>query len=152
MEETSRRRGAFKGKLAKWFFQEFLFKANRKPQFTYSVLRLLLPSLDKERSTYGMKEKVLADIVSDALSLPSELKERMRNFRNPTFHPYGVPSGEFSEVLFSILKEGFCSSTNVVTVLQVNASLDSLSKTDSRQEQAKTLRELIRLSTPDEMK
>lgn len=36
-------------------FLKVVFKANRKPDFTYSVLRLLLPAEDRERGNYGVK-------------------------------------------------------------------------------------------------
>jgi hypothetical protein len=40
-----------------------IFKNNRKPEFTYSVLRLILPAEDRERGNYGVKERNLAVIV-----------------------------------------------------------------------------------------
>lgn len=36
-------------------FVKILFKNNRRPDFTYSVLRLILPAEDRERGNYGVK-------------------------------------------------------------------------------------------------
>lgn len=63
-----------------------LIKDNRKPAFTYNILRLLLPSEDRDRGNYGIKEKTLATIIKEALGLSKEDFEKMRHYRNPSFH------------------------------------------------------------------
>lgn len=47
-------RGVKKSLYAKEFIK-LLFKSNRSPSFTYSVIRLLLPADDKQRGNYGLK-------------------------------------------------------------------------------------------------
>ncbi|KAI5084300.1 hypothetical protein GOP47_0001175 [Adiantum capillus-veneris] len=44
----------------------------------YSILRLLLPNLDKERPAYGFKESVLAKCISDALGLAKDSPDARR--------------------------------------------------------------------------
>jgi hypothetical protein len=36
-------------------FIKLLFKTNRTPDFTYPVIRLILPADDRERGNYGLK-------------------------------------------------------------------------------------------------
>jgi hypothetical protein len=47
-------RGAKKTNYVKDFLK-LLFKNNRSPDFTYSIIRLILPADDRERGSYGLK-------------------------------------------------------------------------------------------------
>ncbi len=47
-------RGVKKSNYVKEFIK-IIFKSNRKPEFTYSIIRLILPSDDRERGNYGLK-------------------------------------------------------------------------------------------------
>ena len=64
----SEARGGLKSRLTKKFIT-LLFKKNRRYQFTYSILRLILPSEDKDRGNYGLKEKALAKLITACLKL-----------------------------------------------------------------------------------
>jgi len=50
----SEARGGSKGRLIKKFITT-LFKKNRKYQYTFSILRLIIPGEDKVRGNYGLK-------------------------------------------------------------------------------------------------
>jgi DNA ligase-4 len=70
-QKMSQLRGVKKGK----FLREFLktiFQASRQPAFVYSIIRLLLPSEDRDRGNYGLKEKGIAKVISDCLGLIKE--------------------------------------------------------------------------------
>lgn len=47
-------RGVKKSNYVKEFLK-ILFKADRNPAFVYPIIRLLLPSDDKDRGNYGLK-------------------------------------------------------------------------------------------------
>lgn len=64
----SEARGGKKSKMIKGFLT-LLFKKNRKPQFTHSILRLIIPEDDKARGNYGLKEKALAKLITQSLKL-----------------------------------------------------------------------------------
>ncbi len=57
----------------------------------FPVLRLILPNQDKLRQIYGLKEKNLAKLYSDILSLPKVEKDMLKNWKNPNSQPSGVP-------------------------------------------------------------
>lgn len=44
----------------------------------FSAIRLILPSLDRERGTYGLKESVLATCLIDALGMSRESDDALR--------------------------------------------------------------------------
>ncbi len=50
----SNMRGIKKSNYAKEFLK-IIFKSDRSPSFIYPILRLLLPSDDKDRGNYGLK-------------------------------------------------------------------------------------------------
>lgn len=47
-----------------------------------------MPNIDRERGNYNIKEKVLGDIIADALTLGDEIKNRFRHFKNTSYHPH----------------------------------------------------------------
>lgn len=50
----SEARGGLKSRLIKKFLTT-LFKMNRKWNFTFSIMRLIVPNDDKDRGNYGLK-------------------------------------------------------------------------------------------------
>ena len=48
------------------------------PADYFSAIRLILPSLDRERGTYGLKESVLATCLIDALGMSRESEDALR--------------------------------------------------------------------------
>lgn len=44
----------------------------------FSAVRLVLPSLDRERGTYGLKESVLAGCLVDALGIAKDSEDALR--------------------------------------------------------------------------
>jgi len=63
------------------FIAKFLKGATH--QDMYEFFRFLLPHLDRERSHYGLKEKNLAKLFSDAFMLPPKESDRLKNYKNP---------------------------------------------------------------------
>ena len=94
-----------------------------------------MPSQDRERM-YGMKEKNIAKLITLCLGkiqisqikgLQSSESERLKNFKNPNFQPYGAPVGDFPQVLHSVI-QGFQRKDTVITVGELNYLLDELAK------------------------
>ncbi|PHU08779.1 hypothetical protein BC332_20639 [Capsicum chinense] len=64
-------------------FRKFLDAFCRKPQDNFAAMRLILPVLDRERGSYGLKEHVLATCLIDALAMSrdSDDARRLLNWR-----------------------------------------------------------------------
>ena len=99
----SEARGGIKSKLIKKFIT-ILFKRNRKWQFTYSIMRLILPEDDKDRGNYGLKEKALAKLITQCLNLNKAEYERLYHYKNPNYHKEGMGIGDFSICMFDVVK------------------------------------------------
>jgi DNA ligase-4 len=61
-------RGIKKTNYAKQFVS-LVFKSNRKVDFTYPILRLLMPNDDRDRGNYGLKEKNMSKVIADSLNI-----------------------------------------------------------------------------------
>lgn len=79
-------------------FRKFL-DAFCKPSDYFSAIRLILPSLDRERGSYGLKESVLATCLIDALGISRESQDALRliNWRKGGAKT-GANAGNFSLV------------------------------------------------------
>ena len=132
-------------------FLKMLFKHNRKPEFTYSILRLILPADDRERGNYGVKEKNLAIIVRDCWHLSKDQYDRLKHYKNPNYHQSGVGIGDFAICLFDVIK-GLCNKSSTLTVKKLNEILDELVMNDRTEDQVKTFRRFSELADSDEIK
>lgn len=70
-----------------------------KPADYFSSIRLILPSLDRERGSYGLKESVLATCLIDALGIARDSEDALRliNWRKGGAKT-GANAGNFSLV------------------------------------------------------
>eukprot|EP00871_Galdieria_phlegrea_P001153 jgi/Galph1/2038/GphlegSOOS_G719.1 len=95
------------------------------------VLRLLLPELDRERRSYGLKEKGLAELYIDVLELSNASfdAQRLRNWQDPVVQqtPGFLPAtaGDFPSVLESVLRYR-CPRTGSYNVGEVDHLLNDL--------------------------
>lgn len=89
-------------------FRKFLDAFCRKPGDYFSAIRLILPSLDRERGSYGLKEHVLATCLIDALGMSRDSPDaqRLLNWRKGG-PKTGSSAGNFSLVAFEVLSN-FC--------------------------------------------
>jgi DNA ligase 4 len=126
----SEARGGLKSKLLKKFIT-MTFKNNRNPDFTFSILRLILPNSDKERSNYGLKEKALAKLISSCLQLNKNEYERLYHYKNPNYHQPGQGIGDFSICAYDVVK-GYMKPTSTLTVKALNEFLDDLASTQNQ--------------------
>lgn len=89
-----------------------------KPGDYFSAIRLILPLLDRERGSYGLKESVLATCLVDALGMARDSEDALRLFNWRRGGPkIGANAGSFALVAtevtsFSVSGENwllFCS-------------------------------------------
>jgi DNA ligase 4 len=67
---VSSARGKKKTEVTQLFFDNYAFKEDRSSQYTYTLLRLILPFYDRERGVYKLQEKAIARLFHNALGLP----------------------------------------------------------------------------------
>ena len=124
----------------------------------FPLLRLLLPQLDTDRSTYGLREISLADVYISALSLDrlSPVGQRLKNFKQPQPQQHtatvaagssgrggrghgaggggtGV-AGDFASVLLDVLRprERVHEGSSQLTLADVNQQLDEIASAPDR--------------------
>lgn len=80
-------------------FRKFLDTFCRKPHDYFAAMRLILPGLDRDRGSYGLKEHVLATCIIDALGISrdSDDAHRLLNWRKAGPRA-GLNAGNFSLV------------------------------------------------------
>lgn len=113
----------------------------------FPLMRLLLPQLDSDRPTYGLRESSLADAYIHALGLNKTLDQAMRlkNYKTP-FRAGGGPhhvggdgggggvSGDFALVLADVLRRYVSVPEGVskLTIADINTLLDQLASDKDR--------------------
>ncbi|XP_061641714.1 DNA ligase 4 [Phyllopteryx taeniolatus] len=91
----------------------------------YPAMRLIVPSFERERLAYGIKESMLAKLYIDVLCLPKKGPEanKLLNYRTPTTSP--GESGDFAGMAYFVLKKR-CTSQGKLSIKEVNDFLDSV--------------------------
>ncbi|MCO5581115.1 hypothetical protein L7F22_034991 [Adiantum nelumboides] len=114
----------------------------------FSALRLILPGLDKERGTYGLKEAVLGKCIADALGLAKESEDakKLLNWRK------GSNAGNFPLVSAEVLYRRQSSLSGNLTIKDVNDYLDKLAAADNRDAKTTIFAELINKTNAHEMR
>ncbi|WCJ42294.1 DNA ligase 4 [Euphorbia peplus] len=124
-----------------------------KPDELFTSIRLILPSLDRERGSYGLKESVLATCLVDALGMSRESPDALRLFNwRKGGAKSGVNAGNFPLVAFEVLHRRQGMSSGGLTIKELNDFLDSLASGESRAEKTSILSTLINKTNAQEMK
>jgi len=139
-------KGKKKSEFVEKFFKEYLFPKDRKHAFAY--LRLILPHLDRERGSYGLKEISLGRVIAESFGLPQNEAQRLKHYKNPSYHPQGVPVGDFVGVMHSVVKD-LCKIKSDLTVEEVNHFLDELAEAEGKKEIEVMTRLMQRCSADD---
>ena len=93
----------------------------------FPILRLMLPQLDRERSSYGIKETLLAKLFIGLLQLGpnSEDAVRLKNYKAPKSSNGGP--GDFASVLYSVIKDReYGRKEACPNVADINLRLDEI--------------------------
>lgn len=121
----------------------------------FSAMRLILPNLDRERGSYGLKESVLANCLIDALGMSKDSEDALRliNWRKGGAK-IGASAGNFSLVAAEVLQRRQGMASGGLTIKELNDLLDRLasSENSSRVEKASVLSTLINKTNAQEMK
>lgn len=130
----------------------------------WPLMRLLLPQLDSDRSTYGLRESSIADmyIKSMGIAPTSEAAERLKNYRNPNSGKPGyqgrgkksdaVAAGDFTTILYDVLKTraGVQTGHGTATIESVNNLLDTLHSTSDKDAKKKICLKILKDHTARE--
>ena len=129
-----------------------IFFEHYKENDYFSVMRLLLPQLDKERQTYGMKETNLGKYLVEILGISSTSEDaiRMVHWKKPTLQ-VEVAVGDFSTCVYMSLKNR-CLSQSQLTINELNELLDELNAASDRKDKLLILKKIVRRSTAFDMK
>ncbi|KAL8152343.1 hypothetical protein V2J09_010103 [Rumex salicifolius] len=124
-----------------------------KPGDYFSAIRLLLPSFDRERGSYGLQESALATCLIDALGMSRDSPDAVRliNWRKGGAKT-GANAGNFANVAAEILQRRQGMTSGGLTVKELNELLDRLASSENRAEKTSILGELIRKTNAQEMK
>ncbi|KAG6467998.1 hypothetical protein ZIOFF_072564 [Zingiber officinale] len=133
-------------------FRTFLDRVYTGREY-FSAIRLILPGLDRERGTYGLKESALAACLVDALGLAKDSPDALRliNWRKGGARS-GANAGNFALVAAEVLqcRQGMVSGG--LTIKELNDMLDQLASTENKGEKASVLSSLIKKTNALEMK
>lgn len=125
-----------KQKYIQRYFDKIFFPDTNARKDAYLIMRLLMPQIDRERGTYGLKEANLGKIIGESLGLSKVDANRLYHFKNPQFHPKDAAYiGDFVLVMKSVVGP-FCSPNSKLTLLEVDTFLDKLANC---QEKSKAL-------------
>ncbi|KNC52955.1 DNA ligase [Thecamonas trahens ATCC 50062] len=119
----------------------------------FDILRLMLPQMDKERATYGMKEANLGKLYVELLGVDasSAAAQSLIHWRIPTGLGAGADAGDFAEVAERVLRSR-CHDKPTLSIKQVNDALDALARAVERSARLEILRSLQRQTTAVEQK
>ncbi|CAN0912488.1 DNA ligase 4 [Linum grandiflorum] len=124
-----------------------------KPRDYFSAVRLILPGLDRERGSYGLKESVLATCLVDALGMSRDSPDALRlvNWRKGGAKT-GVNAGNFALVASEVLQRRQSMASAGLTIKELNDLLDRLASAENRSEKISILSTLIKKTNAQEMK
>ncbi|CAH8478891.1 unnamed protein product [Schistosoma curassoni] len=115
----------------------------------YLLLRLLIPSHDRSRKAFGLREQTLSRLIIKAIGLaPNSLAAR----KLAHIHPNIIHrQTDFADVAYTVLKAR-SREDSVLSVKDLNAHLDDLTTAESYQMRLQVLRSLLQLTTALEQK
>ncbi|CAH8483231.1 unnamed protein product [Schistosoma rodhaini] len=115
----------------------------------YLLLRLLIPSHDRSRKAFGLREQTLSRLIIRAIGLaPNSLAARKLSH----IHPNSIHrQTDFADVAYTVLKAR-CREDSVLSVKDLNTHLDDLSTAESYDMRLQVLRSLLQLTTALEQK
>ncbi|KAI3951036.1 hypothetical protein MKW92_006920 [Papaver armeniacum] len=134
-------------------FRKFLDNFCKTGDDYFGSIRLILPSLDRERGSYGLKESVLANCLIDAvgLSKDSEDAKKLINWRKGGSKT-GYNVGNFGLVAAEVLQRRQGMISGGLTIKELNNMLDRLASSENRGDKTAVLADLIQKTNAQEMK
>uniref|UniRef100_H2ZIX8 DNA ligase 4 n=1 Tax=Ciona savignyi TaxID=51511 RepID=H2ZIX8_CIOSA len=141
--------------LSKWRDLQRKFQVDGKTGTCYPAIRLILPQLDKDRPSYGLKEVLLARLYVDVMGLSRTGKDakKLLEFRNPKVNTSSA--GDFAETAYRQLLSKRCIDKGSLTITQINTYLDKIATYNTEKKKdlvRKTLLEIIQKTSGIEQK
>lgn len=142
-----------KGKILKEFidswrsFHTALHKENSDTTDSfYAAMRLIVPSFERERMAYGIKENMLAKLYIEVLGLPKNGPEanKLLNYRAPTTSQ--GEAGDFALTAYFVLKKR-CTNQGNLSIKEVNDFLDSVAINNASKQKDQVKKSLLHLIT-----
>ncbi|EGC36387.1 hypothetical protein DICPUDRAFT_97591 [Dictyostelium purpureum] len=135
----------------KKYLSIFFSKYKEEPNNYFQLLRLLLPHMDRDRNTYGIKEKTLARLYVELLNISVESQDatRLLNWRKST--NADEIGGDFGSAIYLSLKNR-CLEKGILSMGDINEALDRLNQVDDNKSKALILKKVLRSSTAQEQK
>ncbi|KAK7411977.1 hypothetical protein VNO78_03422 [Psophocarpus tetragonolobus] len=99
----------------------------------FPAIRLILPNLDRDRGSYGLKESVLATSLIDALGISRDSPDALRlvNWRKGGAAT-GATAGNFALVASEVLQSRQGTASGGLTIKELNELLDRLASAENR--------------------
>lgn len=112
----------------------------------YAAMRLIVPSFERERMAYGIKENMLAKLYIEVLGLPKNGDEanKLLNYRAPTTSQ--GEAGDFALMAYFVLKKR-CTSQGNLSIKEVNDFLDSVAINNASKQKDQVKKSLLHLIT-----
>ena len=116
----------------------------------FQFMRLLLPQLDRERLTYGLKESKIAKYYIEILALPQTCEDalRLKKWKDPS----KGTGNSFSDICFQVLQKRGWSSSKNLTVFFINEKLTELSMAGDNDKKKKILLDILKSTSCFEQK
>ncbi|KAJ8914544.1 hypothetical protein NQ315_010008 [Exocentrus adspersus] len=114
----------------------------------FSVVRLILPNLDRERDSYNMKEAKVARTLIKMLDLPPG---NDKTVLSKSFMMSGQ-AVDFADVVYSVIRKYLSNYKTTLSLQELNTYLDDLSKRKNEAEAEEILMKLFKKSSPENIK
>ncbi|XP_040579752.1 DNA ligase 4 [Lepeophtheirus salmonis] len=111
------------------FFKDCRSLWNDKQNYSlFPIVRLLLPNLDRERKSFGIKETVLAKLYIDMLSLGSDSKDaiKLKTYRVPKGGQSVSQAGDFASILYEVIKDRCYEGSTDFSIFNFNEMLNEI--------------------------
>eukprot|EP00004_Rigifila_ramosa_P018801 TRINITY_DN4719_c0_g1_i1.p1 TRINITY_DN4719_c0_g1~~TRINITY_DN4719_c0_g1_i1.p1 ORF type:complete len:896 (-),score=182.09 TRINITY_DN4719_c0_g1_i1:269-2956(-) len=116
---------------------------------THPVMRLVVPELDRDRVTYGLKQSSIAKSYLEVLSIDagSTNGKILLNWKNPTIVGPRTAAGDFAAVVQSVLENYISLPAGKLSIADVNDLLDRLSTATDRKVRAEVWATIVNNTT-----
>ncbi|KAK2580191.1 hypothetical protein KPH14_012455 [Odynerus spinipes] len=137
LEKVVKERGSGKLNILKEFLvqcqKEGVKLKNENPDVDVSmfpILRLLLPQCDRDRGSYNLKEKLLANLYIRVFCLGKSSKDAQKliEYKIPNVNKSG--GSDFAEKVYWVLQKRLSRNKETFTIDRINTFLDDLSRTN----------------------
>ncbi|XP_072379503.1 DNA ligase 4 [Diabrotica undecimpunctata] len=138
-----------KYKLIRTEFLKIIEKQKHDPSINFfQIFRLMLPSLDRERDSYHMKEAKVARIMVKMLDLPSG---NDKNVLTKSYLMAGQAT-DFGDVVYSVIRKYLSNCKTYLTIQELNEGLDKLTTRKNEQEAENILMNLFKMCSPEHIR